>query len=151
MAQITLMEEKILDREGNTIVVISADSIRKAFKKVKEDVNQLRSEIVEIKQVLANQAEVIRQMLDKLEDITKIKSKVGELEAVVENRKQKLDDETKKLLLVMSDKINYLYEKINKLEEENKTLKEENDYLKRAIRSLSNSINLVKESKEEVY
>ncbi|HIQ51104.1 MAG TPA: hypothetical protein EYH54_03975 [Nautiliaceae bacterium] len=151
MAQISFTEERILDKEGKTIVVISADSIRKAFKKVKEDVNQLRNEIIESKQVLINQADVIRQILDKFEDITKIKSKLGELEAVLENKKQRLDDETKKLLLVMSDKINYLYERINKLEEENRNLKEENNYLKKAIKSLSKSVDLIRESKEEVY
>jgi len=118
MAQIAFKEKTIFDREGNSIVVISADSIKRAFKKVKEDVNQLRSEIVENKQILANQAEIIKQLLDRLEDIVRIKNKIGELEAIIESRKNQLDNETKKLLVVMSDKINYLYEKMNKLEEE---------------------------------
>ena len=151
MTQVLLREETIRDKEGNVIVVISADSIRKAFKKVKEDVNLLRNEIIDIKQILTNQAEVIKQVIDKLEDINKLKSKVNELEAVTNFKKQKLDDETKKLLVMLSDRINYLYERINKLEEENKVLKEENNYLKKMINSLSKSINLIKETKEEVY
>jgi len=151
MMETQLQEERIQTKQGKTIVIIAAESIKRAFKKVKEDINMLKNEILKVKEVQVNQAEVLRNLIEKFDEITNLKKKVSELEAKVEQKNDLLNEETKKILMNLNGKVDYLIQKIAELEKENEKLKEENAILKRIVSRMSERIPKIVEEKGEVY
>jgi DNA repair exonuclease SbcCD ATPase subunit len=129
------------------IKVLSPESIKKAFKKVKEDITNIKKEIEFLKQNQFNHAEVMREIIEKFDDINKLRAEVNELK----NTKQFFNKENEKLLINLHKKIEFLLERINNLEKENLKLKEENEFLKKDLLRLTQMMRGIVEVKEEVY
>jgi len=129
------------------VKVLSPESIKRAFKKVKEDVENIKKEIDFLKQNQFNHAEVMREIIEKFDDINKLKVEINELK----NTKQFFNKENEKLLINLHRKIEFLLERVNSLEKENLKLKEENEFLKKDLVRLTKMMKGIVEVKEEVY
>jgi DNA repair exonuclease SbcCD ATPase subunit len=129
------------------IKILSPESIKKAFKKVKEDITSIKNELEFLKQNQINHAEVMREIIEKFDDINKLKMEVNELK----NTKQFFNKENEKLLMNLHKKIEFLLERVNDLEKENLKLKEENEFLKKDLLRITKMMKGIVELKEEVY
>lgn len=150
MVEQILQEEKIQNK-GKTIVIIAAESIKRAFKKVKEDIEKIKNEILTLRQAQVNQAEVIKTLIEKFDEVNKVKVKLAEIESKIENKKEEENNDLKRIIINLNNKIDYLIEKVAELEKENEKLKEENALLKKAVAKVVERIPKVVEEKAEIY